>query len=96
MVKLHGHIGSPYVRIAMVALEEAKADYEYVHVDIMAGGTKTEEFLKLNPLGKVPALSDGDFSIGESAAIVRYVSDKFGGNFLPQEPKDKATVEMWW
>jgi len=39
--------------------------------------TKTAEYTKLNPRQKVPLLQDGDFSIGESAAIVAYLSSTY-------------------
>jgi len=48
------------------------------------GETKTEEYTKLNPRQKVPLLQDGDFCIGESAAIGRLpVANVFDAGALP-------------
>lgn len=49
---------------------------------------KTPGFLAINPLGKVPFLQDGDFSIGESEVIVEYLDDRY-----PQTPMRPDTAE---
>lgn len=56
------------------ALAELGLKYETYAIGPRTGETKTTEYTKLNPRQKVPLLQDGDFSIGESAAIVAYLS----------------------
>ncbi len=58
-------------------LEELEADYEFKLVPYGANGFASEDYLKINPAGKVPALRDGDLVLTESAAIVTYLGDKF-------------------
>jgi glutathione S-transferase len=58
-------------------MEETGQPYERVLTDISAGAQKTPEFLAINPMGKVPALVDGDMSMAESAAICAYVADRY-------------------
>lgn len=58
-------------------LEEAGQPYERVLTDISAGAQKTPEYLAINPMGKVPALADGDVTIAESAAICAYVAERY-------------------
>jgi len=58
-------------------LEEAGQPYEKVLTDISTGAQKKPDYLKINPMGKVPALTDGDVAIAESAAICTYVADRF-------------------
>jgi len=58
-------------------LEEAGRPYERVLTDISAGAQKTPEYLAINPMGKVPALADGDVTIAESAAICAYVAERY-------------------
>ena len=58
-------------------LEELEADYEFRLVPYGANGFASEDYLKINPAGKVPALRDGDLVLTESAAIVTYLGDKF-------------------
>jgi glutathione S-transferase len=57
-------------------LEETGQPYERVLTDISTGAQKTPEYLAINPMGKVPALKDGDVSIAEAAAICAYVAER--------------------
>lgn len=58
-------------------MEETGQPYERVLTDISTGANKTPEFLAINPMGKVPALTDGDMSMAEAAAICAYVADRY-------------------
>ena len=63
-------------------------------VNSLEGGTRTKEFLALNPDGKVPflILNDGR-SLGESNAIMLYLAE--GGEYLPSESWQRAKVYQW-
>jgi glutathione S-transferase len=58
-------------------MEETGQPYERVLTDISTGANKTPEYLAINPMGKVPALTDGDVSMAESAAICAYVAERY-------------------
>ena len=58
-------------------LTELDAPHEQVLVDFHNGGNDTPEFRAINPMGKVPALVDGDVVITETAAICAYLADRF-------------------
>ena len=58
-------------------MEETGQPYERVLTDISTGANKTPEYLAINPMGKVPALADGDAVMAESAAICAYVADRY-------------------
>lgn len=58
-------------------LEELEVPYEYVLVDMQAGGHKTPEYMKIHPLGQVPALEDDGTVMIESGAICCYLADKY-------------------
>ena len=62
---------------ALWMLEEAGCAYERVPVNITQGGQKDPGFLAVNPMGKLPALADGEAKVAESAAICAYIADKF-------------------
>ncbi|KAI7731250.1 hypothetical protein M8C21_032364 [Ambrosia artemisiifolia] len=64
-----------------IALNLKGFDYEYKPVNLLKGEQKSPEFLKLNPIGYVPALVDGDLVIADSFAIIMYLEDKY-----PQHP----------
>ena len=57
---------------------------------------KSEEFLDINPMGKVPVLIDGDFNLWESNAILTYLALKFPEtNTLPTDVQGRADADRW-
>ena len=77
------------------ALAELGLKYETYAIGPRTGETKTTEYTKLNPRQKVPLLQDGDFSIGESAAIVAYRSKTYGSPDKALIPDDKQAYAKW-
>lgn len=64
-------------------LEETGIDYDMERVDIRAADRKdSNEFLAASPMGKVPAIADGDAVMSESAAICIYLADRYGDGIL--------------
>lgn len=61
---------------ALWMMEEAGQPYERVLTDISTGAQKTPGYLAINPMGKVPALQDGEATMGEAAAICAYVAER--------------------
>jgi glutathione S-transferase len=81
-------------RIAHWMLEELGEPYETVWLDY--GSTmKAPEYLALNPMGKVPALRDGDTVVTESAAICAYLADRFPQRGLAPPPGDPARAAYY-
>ena len=78
-------------------LEEAGLPYERVLTDIATGAQKAPEFLAINPMGKVPALKDGDAALGEAAAICAYVADRYPETGLAPSVTDplRAKYLQW-
>ncbi|MEZ5503482.1 MAG: glutathione S-transferase family protein [Halioglobus sp.] len=69
-------------------------EYDWVHVDILAGATHTPEFLARNPNGKVPLLEFEDGRVlWESNAIINYLAS--GTAYLPTDPFLLAQVLQW-
>jgi len=62
---------------ALWLMEETGQPYERVLTDITSGAQKTPEYLAINPMGKVPALRDGDATMAEAAAICAYVAERY-------------------
>ena len=69
-------------------------DYEWVHIDILAGESRTREFLARNPNGRIPVLEldDGRY-LSESNAILNYLAANT--RYLPEEPYARAEVLKW-
>jgi glutathione S-transferase len=61
---------------ALWLMEETGQPYERVLTDITTGAQKTPESLAINPMGKVPAIKDGEAVLGEAAAICAYVAER--------------------
>lgn len=62
---------------ALWMLEEVGAPYEIVTLDIRGPAHPTPALRSVNPMGKLPALEDGEAKLGETAAILLYLADKF-------------------
>ena len=82
---------------ALWLMEEIGEPYERVLIDITTGAQKAPEFLKINPMGKVPALKDGDATIAEASAICTYVADRYPETGLAPPPNDprRAKYLQW-
>lgn len=57
--------------------------------------TGTPAFLAVNPMGQIPALTDGDLLLTESLAITAHIARRFGGLLGPQSPAEQALMEQW-
>lgn len=77
------------------AMAELGLRYETRAIGPRTGETKTQEYTRLNPRQKVPMLQDGDFSIGESAAIVAYLARTYGTPDRSLIPEDKQAYAKW-
>lgn len=78
------------------ALEESGLNYDYVNLDLSSkdeNGGKSEEYLALNPQGKVPTLIHDDLILTESAAILNYINTLTDGRFAPTEAKARAKYD---
>lgn len=60
---------------AHLKLDQTK-DLEKIIVNLVNKEHKSEDYLKKNPHGRVPVLSDGNFSMYESMSIIRYICEK--------------------
>jgi glutathione S-transferase len=96
MLKVYGRANSINVRKVLWMLEELGLKYE--RQDWGRGFRPTEdlEFRKINPVGVVPVIDDGDFRLRESNTIVRYLAAKHERTDLyPQDLRARATTESW-
>ncbi|MCE4222932.1 glutathione S-transferase [Methylobacterium sp. C25] len=87
---------SGHAHRAHLFLSLAGIPHELVVLNLAQGEHKTESFLKLNRLGQVPVLVDGDVVVPDSIAIMVYAAKKFGKtDWLPEDPAEAATVQRW-
>lgn len=92
-MKLFGFPLSPFVRKAAIAATEKGIEFEW---EPSNPGAPTDEFAKASPFRKIPALTDGDFSIADSTAIVTYLDAKYPEPpLLPAGPEARARA-VWF
>jgi glutathione S-transferase len=78
-------------------LEELGVAFQVETVDIRKGDQKKAEYLKLNPSGKVPTLTDGKVVVSENPAICIYLADRYGyGGLAPRiEDASRGAYLRW-
>ncbi|MFM7423885.1 MAG: glutathione S-transferase family protein [Elainella sp.] len=97
---LHGTLASGNVYKVRLLLGLLNLPYEFVPVDLATGAHRSPDFLKLNPMGQVPVLQEGDLVIWDSQAILVYLACQYGTDpagldWLPLEPLALTRVMQW-
>lgn len=96
MMKLYW---SPRTRsfTALWLMEETGQPYERVLIDLTKGAQQAPEYLAINPMGKVPAIQDGDTTLAEAAAICAYVAERHPNAKLAPPPGDALRAKyLYW
>lgn len=95
MIKIYGSKRSSAFRCVWVA-EEINLPYEIVELDFQKGEHKSAEYLKINPNGKVPTMTDGEFVLWESLAICYYMLEKQQNpELVGTTPAEHGIVNQW-
>lgn len=81
-------------QIVRWALHEAGAEYEQVLLDYDTT-MKGEEYLAINPMGKVPAIKHGEAVVTECAAICAYLAESFPEAGLAPAADERADYYRW-
>lgn len=92
-LRVYGYARSRTLRTLWM-LEELGIPYDHVDLSSQAGGTRTPDFLKINPAGHIPAIDDDGFKLSESMAINLYLAKKHG-KLQPATPQGEAKAIQW-
>ena len=96
-MKLYGERESGNCLKVIYTADYLGISYQWIDVDFVYGGSRTGDFLRMNPLGQVPAivLDDGSV-IAQSNAILAYLAE--GTPLLPAGPVQRAKVNelLFW
>lgn len=93
MLKIYGGKTYNAVKVVMTA-EELGLDYEYVNLDFKKGEHKLPEFLKVHPLGKVPAMEHNGHPIFESNNMCRYLANISDKRLYSADPLEAAKIDQ--
>ncbi len=102
MIDYYG-LGTPNGQKISIALEEMKIQYNSIRIDITKGEQFTEEFKKVNPNSKIPAIVDHNgpdgkpLALFESGAILLYLAERYdqNGEFLPKDAVKRYQTIQW-
>jgi len=85
-------------RAVKTLIDIGKVKHKEVHVDIMKGEHKKEEFVAINPRSLVPFIVEGDFKLGESNAVLKYLcetNESIPEHYWPKDPKKRALTDQF-
>ncbi len=96
MIEIYHVPGTRGVRVIWVC-EELGLPYQVVPVDFSVEYRDSDEWRRMNPVGKVPVMMDGELKVFESGAMVQYLLDRYGGGRLQPRPgtPDHARYLQW-
>ncbi len=89
--ELSGNCYKVRLLLALLGLEHAREP-----IDLAAGENRTEAFLRLNPRGQIPVLTDGPVTVWDSQAILVYLARRYATpGWLPLAAEPLAEVMQW-
>jgi len=98
-LEFYGFFLSPFSRVAHMTLIALGIPFEMKTINLLKGEHKTEEYLKINPKGQVPAIKLGDVCLAESRAIAAFLCNKYADDnhkhLYPEDPKLRANIDMF-
>jgi len=96
MLKVWGRRSSFNVQKVMWLVGELGLEREHIDAGGSFGGLDTPDFLAMNPHGRVPVIREGDTTVWESHAILRYLAARHGaGHFWSGDPAVRAPIDGW-
>ena len=94
MLKIYDFTGSGNGYKVWLLMSQLGVPFERIERDILKGETRTPEFLKKNPNGRIPTLElEGGTFLFESGAIIWYLAE--GTAFAPSDRLSRAKALQW-
>src|SRR5690349_8425407 len=95
MIKLYTFPPSTNSRKVRIALLEKGLEFERINIDLSKREQKNPEYLKIHPLGQVPALDDEGFIVYDSTIINEYLEDEYPyPALMPADSEGSACARM--
>ncbi|MES1927340.1 glutathione S-transferase [Salinisphaera sp. T31B1] len=96
-VTVYRHPKSGHCHRVELMLALLEVPYETVDLDMANGAHRAPEYLKISPLGQVPAIEDNGITLADSNAIITYLVERYGEptTWIGTDPLEKAQVQRW-
>ncbi len=95
-MKLYVVNGAPNARKVQAVVNHLGLAVEQIFLDFSKGETRSPDYLRINPTGRVPTLEHDGFTLWESNAINKYLCALCPGNTLyPDNPRLQADIDRW-
>ena len=96
MLTVWGRTNSSNVKKVLWCLKELNIPYNQKDVGVPFGGLDTPEYKKMNPNSTIPTLQDDQFTLWESNAILRYLTEKYDHShlLLARALQEKAAADL--
>ncbi|MEM7742862.1 MAG: glutathione S-transferase [Pseudomonadota bacterium] len=96
-VKLYRNPKSGHCHRVELMLSFLDLPYETIDLDMANGAHKAADYLRISPLGQVPAIDDNGVTLSDSNAIITYLAETYasGDGWSGHTPHEKAEVQRW-
>ena len=89
----------PYCKLICYFIQSANLPCKQIHLDLRHGEQNSQEYLQINPFGKVPAIIESNgFVLIESSTILRYLCNTrdVPDHWYPKDPRKRAQVDLFF
>jgi glutathione S-transferase len=95
MITLYDHPRSGNCHKVRLLLSMLGLEYESRFVEVLEGVHNESWFVALNPLRQVPVLTDGDFLVQDSQAILVYLASRYGREWTSDQAQELGRITEW-
>lgn len=94
---LYRHPKSGHCHRVELMLALLEIPYATIDLDMEIGAHKAPQYLRISPLGQVPAIEDNGVALADSNAILTYLVERYGdaAYWRGADPLEKAQVQRW-
>lgn len=96
MLKIWGRASAYNVQKVLWFIDELGINYEHIDIGSVIGELESEEFLAMNPHGRIPVIQDNNLYVWESNTIIRYLAATFGkDSYWVADSAERTLVDRW-
>jgi glutathione S-transferase len=98
IINVYTYILCPYCKPVEYVLHANGIEFKRHELDLMKDENRSDEYRKINPLQRVPAIIENDFILFESNTITRYLcnSKNIADRWYPKQPNKRAMIDLYF